>query len=224
MGGIAGNIEKITGSLPSGVSLVIVSKTRKPEEILEAYNCGHRLFGENRVQELLSKKDQLPADIKWHIIGHLQTNKVKYIVPFVSMIESVDSLRLLDVVQNESEKAGKVTDVLLQVHIATEETKFGFDISEAEQTDWKNVSGRLPDVRIRGLMGMASFSDDEELVRSEFKKLRSLFLRLKEQYFREIDYFSEVSMGMSGDWMTAVEEGSTMIRVGTAVFGQRKYS
>ena len=224
MGGIAGNIEKITGSLPSGVSLVIVSKTRKPEEILEAYNCGHRLFGENRVQELLSKKDHLPADIKWHIIGHLQTNKVKYIVPFVSMIESVDSLRLLDVVQNESEKAGKVTDVLLQVHIATEETKFGFDISEAEQTDWKNVSGRLPDVRIRGLMGMASFSDDEELVRSEFKKLRSLFLRLKEQYFKEIDYFSEVSMGMSGDWMTAVEEGSTMIRVGTAVFGQRKYS
>lgn len=224
MGGIAGNIEKITGSLPSGVSLVIVSKTRKPEEILEAYNCGHRLFGENRVQELLSKKDHLPADIKWHIIGHLQTNKVKYIVPFVSMIESVDSLRLLDVVQNESEKAGKVTDVLLQVHIATEETKFGFDISEAEQTDWKSVSGRLHNVRIRGLMGMASFSDDEELVRSEFKKLRSLFLRLKEQYFKEIDYFSEVSMGMSGDWMTAVEEGSTMIRVGTAVFGQRKYS
>jgi len=224
MGGIAGNIEKITGSLPSGVSLVIVSKTRKPEEILEAYNCGHRLFGENRVQELLSKKDHLPADIKWHIIGHLQTNKVKYIVPFVSMIESVDSLRLLDVVQNESEKAGKVTDVLLQVHIATEETKFGFDISEAEQTDWKAVSERIPNIRIRGLMGMASFSDDEELVRSEFKKLRSLFLRLKEQYFKEIDYFSEVSMGMSGDWMTAVEEGSTMIRVGTAVFGQRKYS
>jgi len=224
MGEIAGNIEKITGSLPSGVSLIIVSKTRKPEEILEAYNCGHRLFGENRVQELLSKKDLLPADIKWHIIGHLQTNKVRYIVPFVSMIESIDSLRLLDVVQNESEKAGKVTDVLLQVYIATEETKFGFDISEIEQTDWKTVTESRPNVRIRGLMGMASFTDDEELVRSEFKKLRSLFLRLKEQYFREIYYFSEVSMGMSGDWRTAVEEGSTMIRVGTAVFGQRKYS
>lgn len=224
MGGIAGNIEKITGSLPSGVSLVIVSKTRKPEEILEAYNCGHRLFGENRVQELLSKKDLLPADIKWHIIGHLQTNKVKYIVPFVSMIESIDSVKLLDVVQHESEKAGKITDVLLQVYIATEETKFGFDISEIEHTDWRAVSESRPNVRIRGLMGMASFSDDEKLVRSEFKRLRSLFLRLKEQYFREIDYFSEVSMGMSGDWRTAVEEGSTMIRVGTAVFGQRKYS
>lgn len=223
MGEIAGNIKKITETLPSGVSLIAVSKTRSIEEIKEAYQTGHRLFGENKVQELLTKKDLLPVDIQWHIIGHLQTNKVKQIVSFISMIESVDSLKLMELINRESLKAGRVTDILLQVHIATEETKFGFGIDEIQILDWKAISEGLPNIRIRGLMGMASFSEDDSLVHSEFRKLKSLFVSLRDKYFGNIDYFSEVSMGMSGDWEMAVAEGSTMIRVGSAIFGQRKY-
>jgi PLP dependent protein len=224
LGEITGNIEKIMRSLPAGVSLIAVSKTRRPEEILEAYNCGHRLFGENKVQELLSKKDLLPSDIQWHLIGHLQTNKVKFIAPFISVVESVDSLKLLDLIDQEAKKANRHIDILLQVHIATEETKFGFDICEMETTDWNSVAADHKNVRIRGVMGMASFSSDEQTVRREFKKLNSLFNSIRERCFINIDYFSEISMGMSGDWHIAVEEGSTMIRVGSAIFGQRKYS
>jgi PLP dependent protein len=223
LGEITGNIKRITGILPSGVSLIIVSKTRKAEEIIEAYNYGIRLFGENRVQELLAKKDLLPDDIKWHIIGHLQTNKVKLIAPFVSMIESVDSLRLLEIINDEAKKAERVIDILLQVHIATEETKFGFDAQELEAGDWSEIAAVMKNIRIRGLMGMASFSDDEAMVRHEFKKLQSLFVSARDRCFRNIDYFSELSMGMSGDWKIAIEEGSTMIRVGSAIFGERKY-
>jgi PLP dependent protein len=224
LGEIAGNIEKIKESLPAGVSLIAVSKTRKPEEIMEAYNCGHRLFGENKVQELLVKKEVLPSDIQWHLIGHLQSNKVKLIAPFVSMIESVDSIRLLELINQEAKKAGRQIDVLLQIHIATEETKFGFDFSEVETINWAAISASMTNVRIRGLMGMASFSSNEQMVRREFRKLKSLFVSFREHYLRNIDYFSEISMGMSGDWPIAVEEGSTMIRVGSAIFGQRKYS
>ncbi|HNX65455.1 MAG TPA: YggS family pyridoxal phosphate-dependent enzyme [Bacteroidales bacterium] len=224
MGEIAGNIGKIKGSLPSGVSLIAVSKTRTAGEIMDAYNCGHRLFGENKVQELLNKKDILPSDIQWHIIGHLQTNKVKLIASFISMIESVDSIKLLELIDQEAKKNNREIDILLQVHIATEETKFGFDIQEIESIDWTSVAANLKNVRIRGLMGMASFSSEEQMVRGEFKKLKSIFISIREKYFQNIDYFSEISMGMSGDWPIAVEEGSTMIRVGSAIFGQRKYS
>jgi len=224
LGEIAGNIGKIKGSLPSGVSLIAVSKTRTAGEIMDAYNCGHRLFGENKVQELLNKKDILPSDIQWHIIGHLQTNKVKLIASFISMIESVDSIKLLELIDQEAKKNNREIDILLQVHIATEETKFGFDIQEIESIDWTSVAANLKNVRIRGLMGMASFSSEEQMVRGEFKKLKSIFISIREKYFQNIDYFSEISMGMSGDWPIAVEEGSTMIRVGSAIFGQRKYS
>jgi len=191
---------------------------------MDAYNCGHRLFGENKVQELLNKKDILPSDIQWHIIGHLQTNKVKLIASFISMIESVDSIKLLELIDQEAKKNNREIDILLQVHIATEETKFGFDIQEIESIDWTSVAANLKNVRIRGLMGMASFSSEEQMVRGEFKKLKSIFISIREKYFQNIDYFSEISMGMSGDWPIAVEEGSTMIRVGSAIFGQRKYS
>jgi len=224
LGEIAGNIGKIKGSLPSGVSLIAVSKTRSAEEIMEAYNCGHRLFGENKVQELLKKRDILPSDIQWHLIGHLQTNKVKLISSFISVIESVDSIKLLELINQEAKKNNRVIDILLQAHIATEETKFGFDTLEIESIDWISVVADLKNVRIRGLMGMASFSSEEQMVRREFKKLKSLFISLREKYFQNIDYFSELSMGMSGDWPIAVEEGSTMIRVGSAIFGQRNYS
>jgi len=222
LGEIAGNIAKIAEKLPSGISLIAVSKTRSIEEITEAYNAGHRLFGENRVQELLSKKDLLPDDIQWHIIGHLQTNKVKLIVPFISMIESVDSLKLLETINREAQKENRIIDVLIQVYIATEETKFGFEIDELESFDWSGILAIMQNIHIRGLMGMASFSDDETLIHSEFKKLKELFISLHGKYFRNIEYFSEVSMGMSGDWPIAVSEGSTMIRVGTAIFGKRK--
>ncbi len=222
MGEVAGNIKSITGILPSGVSLVAVSKTRSCEEILEAYAAGQRLFGENRVQELLSKKDILPDDIRWHIIGHLQTNKVKLIVPFISMIESVDSVRLLEIINQEAARLNRTVDVLLQVYIATEETKFGFDIEEIESIDWNRINAEMHNVRIRGVMGMASFTTNEALIHTEFGKLKSIFTSIRERFFRNIIYFSEISMGMSGDWKIAVEEGSTMIRVGTAIFGQRK--
>jgi len=223
MGEVAGKIKRITRILPSGVSLVAVSKTRSSEDILEAYSAGQRIFGENRVQELLSKKDILPDDIRWHIIGHLQTNKVKIIVPFISMIESVDSIRLLETINMEAGKINRTVDVLLQVYIATEETKFGFDIEEIESIDWKKTNAEMNYVKIRGVMGMASLTGDEALIHSEFGKLKSIFTLIRERFFRNIDYFSEISMGMSGDWRIAVEEGSTMIRVGTAIFGQRKY-
>lgn len=222
MGEIAGNIVKITEKLSAGVSLIAVSKTRSIEEITEAYKAGHRLFGENRVQELLSKKDLLPDDIQWHIIGHLQTNKVRFIAPFISMIESVDSLKLLETINREAQNENRIIDVLLQVYIATEESKFGFDIAEMGSVNWSDILAVMPNIRIRGLMGMASFSDDELLVHSEFRKLKALFVSLRDKCFRNIEYFSEVSMGMSGDWPIAIAEGSTMIRVGTAIFGQRK--
>jgi pyridoxal phosphate enzyme (YggS family) len=218
---IAENIKMLGRMLPGSVSVVAVSKTRSHEEVLLAYNAGQRIFGENRVHELLSKKKLLPADIKWHLIGHLQSNKVKQAVPEVAVIESVDSLRLLQEISDEALKRNLVTDCLLQVHIAAEETKFGFDPAEIEREDWRAITGDLKGVRVCGLMGMASFTDNSERVRDEFRILTALFKATRERCFTDKPFFREISMGMSGDWKIAVEEGSTMIRVGTLIFGER---
>jgi PLP dependent protein len=201
-----------------GVTLVAVSKMNPPARIQAVYDLGQRVFGENRVQELLEKVPVLPADIEWHLIGHLQTNKVKQIVPFVRMIHSVDSLRLLEVINKEAEKAGRVVDCLLQFYIAQEESKFGLDITEAEQFLSSPNFLKMQHVRICGVMGMASFSDDEALVRSEFRHLRGIFEQLRSTYFATQAHFQTISMGMSGDWRIAVEEGSTMVRIGSLIF------
>jgi pyridoxal phosphate enzyme (YggS family) len=221
MSAIASNITSLKQSLPPSVRLVAVSKTRSVNEIMEAYNTGHRCFGENRVQEILKKKDQLPPDIQWHLIGHLQRNKVKFIVPFVSMIHSVDSLRLLAEINAEAMKSERVVDVLLQVHIAKEETKFGFSMEEIDHMMVSPQFMELRNVRICGIMGMATFTEDTEQVRMEFRSLADLFLDLKNRYFSAEICFREISMGMSGDYETAMQEGSTMIRVGSLIFGER---
>ena len=218
---IAENIRKLLDELPSGISVVAVTKTRTPEEALGAYRAGLRIFGENRVQEMMTKRPLLPDDISWHLIGHLQSNKVKQAVAAASVIESVDSVRLLRLIDAEALAQGKCTDCLLQVHIATEETKSGFSLEEMAETDWRHVSDSLKAARICGLMGMATFTDDREKVRSEFRSLSDLFSRMRKQYFTGKSHFRELSMGMSGDWRLAVGEGSTMIRVGTLIFGER---
>jgi pyridoxal phosphate enzyme (YggS family) len=221
MSRIAESIGKLTSSLPPGVTVVAVTKTRTPAEAQEAYDAGLRVFGENRVQELVSKKDLLPADISWHLIGHLQSNKVRQAVAAASVIESVDTLRLLRLIDAEAAVQGRTIGCLLQVHIASEETKSGFSVAEAEETDWSEVSVSLKAVHICGLMGMATFTDDREKVRAEFRRLHDLFRLMKERHFRDSTHFSEISMGMSGDWQVAIAEGSTMIRVGTLIFGER---
>ncbi len=221
MNHIADNIIALQRKLPRTVSLVVVSKTRTQNEILEAYNAGQHIFGENRVQELLAKKRLLPDDIIWHLIGHLQTNKVKHIVPVVSMIESVDSIKLLSLINAEAANCQRKIDCLLQVHIAEEEVKTGFDAKEIETVDWQAITLLMPNIRIRGLMGIATFTDDRQKVRSEFRSLASMFRSLKKRCFNDVPWFNELSMGMSGDWEIAVEEGSTIIRVGTIIFGKR---
>ena len=221
MSGIKQNIDNLLKAIPSRVTLVAVTKTRSSEEALEAYNAGLRVFGENRVQELAAKKALLPHDIQWHLIGHLQTNKVRNAVAAASMIESVDSIRLLEALNSEALRQERVIDCLLQVHIATEETKSGFAVGEIEQTDWASVSAALGSVRIRGLMGMATFTEDTDKVRSEFRSLARLFSETRVRRFSDSPHFTQLSMGMSGDWKVAVEEGSTMIRIGTLIFGER---
>lgn len=223
MAGIAENIVRIRESLPAGVRLVAVSKFHPVSSIQEAYDAGQRLFGESRVQELLQKTGQLPADIEWHFIGHLQSNKVKMIVPFVSLIHSIDSPRLLAEVDKAGARAGRVIDCLLQIHIAAEETKFGFTVEECEAFlaggEWR----RYDAVRICGVMGMATFTDDESRIRTEFDTLKRFFDRAKAAYFADKDFFREISMGMSDDWPLAVSAGSTMVRVGSHIFGNRVY-
>jgi hypothetical protein len=221
MSEIAKNILTLKKQIPPSVKLVAVSKTRSAEDITEAYNTGHRIFGENRVQELLSKKDDLPGDAEWHFIGHLQTNKVKYVVPFISMIHSVDSFKLLKIIDNEAKKLNRTVDCLLQFHIAAEETKFGFSLDEAVAMVESGSHSRLDSIRLCGVMGMATLTDDMSLVRNEFRKLAGYFLTLKENYFRDISAFTEISMGMSGDYRIAIEEGSTMVRIGSVIFGDR---
>ena len=197
------------------ITLVAVSKTKPIEDILELYNLGHRDFGENYVQELAEKAEKLPTDIRWHFIGHLQTNKVKSIVPFIYLIHGVDSLKLLKEIDKQAEKNKRVIDCLLQVHIAQEETKFGFDETELLNSELKQFSN----VRIKGLMGMASLTDDINKIRIEFKSLKILFEKLKTQNLE----LSILSMGMSADYKIAIEEGSNMVRIGSLLFGERNY-
>lgn len=203
--------------------LVAVSKTKPNEAILELYEKGQRIFGENRVQELTGKFETLPKDIEWHMIGRLQSNKVKYIAPFVHMIHSVDSAKLLLEVDKRAKANERVIDCLLQFYIATEESKQGFSKEDAEQFLASEEFQRLQNVRICGVMGMASFSSDQELVRSEFSALQSIFQSLKNDQFKGKEYFKEVSMGMSGDYEIALDEGSTLVRIGSLLFGARNY-
>lgn len=220
---IAEHIELIKKGLPAGVKLVAVSKTKPVEMLMEAYNCGQRLFGENKVQEMVSKYEAMPKDIAWHFIGHLQTNKIKYMASFVNMIHAVDSLKLLKAINTEAEKVGRVIPCLLQFHIAEEDTKFGLSYDEAVELLESAEYQTLTNVAVAGVMGMATFTDDEDQVRREFSCLKSYFDRLKTAYFAGDDRFCEISMGMSGDYQTAVEEGSTMVRIGSTIFGERVY-
>lgn len=210
---------------PQNVVLVAVSKTKPVEAIRELYDLGHRDFGENYVQELVDKQAQLPSDIHWHFIGHLQSNKVKYIAPFVYLIHGVDSLKLLKEINKQALKVGRVIDVLLQVHIAQEETKFGFDSTELEALFASGGAGlqELKNVRITGFMGMASFTDNHGQVRKEFATLKGLFDHYKNAAFVNVQ-LSILSMGMSGDYTMAIEEGSTMVRIGSLIFGARTYA
>lgn len=222
MNEIASNIKSLKEQLPGHVRLVAVSKTRSVSDILEAYNSGQKVFGENRVQELLQKKDHLPSDIEWHLIGHLQSNKVKYTVPFISMIESVDTFRLLNVINAEASKIPRVIDCLLQIHIAEEEAKFGFSMAEILEMLRSEDLRKLNCLRICGVMGMATFTDDTVQIRKEFKYLAGCFRELKDKYFKDASAFKEISMGMSGDYKIAVSEGSTIVRIGSLIFGERK--
>ncbi len=219
---IAENIAKIKSTLPDGVKLVAVSKLKSTEDIMEAYNAGQRMFGENYATELRDKAAVLPKDIEWHFIGHLQGKQLKYYIPFVSMIHGVDSMEHLEEVERAAAKVDRVVDVLLQVHVAKEETKFGF---APEDLDAHNLSQLvLPHVRVRGLMGMASNTDDKERVRADFRAVRSFFGELKQLAFSDKPYFDTISMGMSHDYLLAIEEGSTMVRIGSSIFGARDYS
>lgn len=214
-------LEHVWAELPSNVTLIAVSKTKPISALQEAYNAGQRHFGENKVQEMVEKAQQLPADIKWHLIGHLQTNKVKYMAGFVHLIHGVDSLKLLLEIDKQASKVERIQDVLLQFHIAQEETKFGLELNEALELLASDTYLSLKNVRICGVMGMASFTTNEAQIREEFKNLVHIFNHLKQACFYEEDHFKEISMGMSGDYLLAVEQGSTMVRVGSKIFGSR---
>jgi len=221
MSDIAGNITLLKQQLPSSVKLVAVSKTMSVYDILIAYNTGQRYFGENRVQELLNKIDHLPGDIKWHVIGHLQTNKVKSIVPFVSMVQSVDSYKLLKTINLEAKRNSLTMDCLFQIHIAMEETKFGFNMNELEEMIKSQEFAELDNIRVCGVMGMATFTYESVQVRKEFRYLADCFKDLKSRYFASTPHFKEISMGMSGDFEIALSEGSTLVRIGSLIFGER---
>lgn len=220
---IAENIDRIKANLPLNVSLVAVSKTKPAELLMEAYNHGQRAFGENKVQELAWKYEDLPKDIEWHYIGHLQTNKVKYIASFVHLIHGVDSFKLLKTIDSEAKKVGRTISCLLQFHIAEEETKFGLSMQEAEEILSSDEYKLLENVQVSGVMGMATYTDDENQVRKEFACLKTYFEKLKSNHFSDNELFKTISMGMSGDYLTAIEEGSTMVRIGSTIFGERNY-
>jgi pyridoxal phosphate enzyme (YggS family) len=217
------NLKVLIKKIPSSVRLIAVSKTKSVSEIMEAYHAGQKIFGENRAQEMKEKYSLLPPDIEWHFIGHLQTNKVKYIADFVHTIQSIDSPKLLAEVDKEAGRYGRVISCQLQFHIATEETKSGFILNEA--LDYLSSPGfrELHHVSMTGVMGMASLTCDQDLIRKEFASLRGVFALLKKEYFADNPSFKEISMGMSGDYGIAIEEGSTMVRIGTAIFGERSY-
>ncbi|MBT1702458.1 YggS family pyridoxal phosphate-dependent enzyme [Chryseosolibacter indicus] len=216
------NLEHIKQLLPADIKLIAVTKTHPVEKVREVYEAGHKIMGENKVQELTDKYENLPKDIEWHLIGHLQSNKVKYIAPFVSLIHAVDSVKLLEEINKQAKKNDRVIPCLFQIHIAEEETKFG--LSEEEVTNLISSSiSELGNVSIVGLMGMATFTDNKDQIRKEFKGLRTLFERLRQSPLPANVQMKELSMGMSGDFKIAIEEGSTMVRVGSAIFGERNY-
>ena len=223
MSSVSENLKRIKENLPNGVTLVAVSKTKPGDFIMEAYEAGQRIFGENKVQELVVKHEQLPKDIEWHMIGHLQRNKVKFIAPFVSLIHGVDSMRLLRAINKEGARNNRVIPCLLQMHIASESTKFGLDAKELveilESEDFKSFAN----VKVRGLMGMATFTEDTSQVASEFGSLQKLFQDIKGRYFEGDSGFSVLSMGMSGDYEVAIKAGSNMVRIGSSIFGARNY-
>lgn len=220
---IAENLQQVLGELPTGVRLVAVSKFHPNEAIEEAYRAGQRVFGESKVQEMTAKYESLPKDIEWHFIGHLQTNKIKYIVPYVSLIHGIDSYKLLTEVNKQAAKAGKVVNCLLQLHIAEEETKFGFSFDECREMladgEWKTLSN----IQLCGLMGMATTTDDNEQIEKEFCSLSSFFKEVKDTWFADTEAFRELSMGMSHDYHQAIAAGSSLIRVGSKIFGDRIY-
>ena len=214
-------IKQISREIPPQVQLIAVSKTKANSAILSAYNVGQRHFGENKVQELCDKWESLPKDIHWHIIGHLQTNKVKYIAPFIHLIHAVDSIKLLIEIDKQAKKHDRIISCLLQFHIAKEDTKFGLSYSEATEILESSAYSPLENITIVGVMGMASFVEDEKQIVTEFNELADIFKKLKETFFKNKDSFKEISMGMSGDYPLAIEAGSTMIRVGSTIFGSR---
>ncbi|MCD4695954.1 MAG: YggS family pyridoxal phosphate-dependent enzyme [Bacteroidales bacterium] len=214
-------ISYVLKEIPPQVKLVAVSKTRPGSEILKFYNAGHKIFGENKVQEITSKYISLPKDIEWHFIGHLQRNKVKLIVPFVHLIHGVDSFRLLKEINNQAKKIDRIINCLLQFHIATEESKFGLDMEEARIMIESDEFKSLNHIRIKGVMGMATFTQEERIIREEFKNLKSILNELKKSCINLDDDFREISMGMSADYKIAIEEGSTIVRIGSAIFGAR---
>jgi len=221
----ATNIETLQHELKTiGVVLVAVSKTKSPGEIMEAYAAGQRVFGENTVQELVEKQEALPKDIEWHLIGHLQTNKVKYIAPFVAMVQSVDSLKVLQEIDKQAKKHDRVIDCLLQVHIADEDAKFGFDHAELIELLRDEAYAGLRHVRVRGLMGIATNTENEKTVREEFYELKMLFDGVKSSFFHQDAHFDILSMGMSSDYRLAIEKGANMVRLGSVVFGKRLLS
>jgi PLP dependent protein len=220
---IAERIDLLRKEVPAGVKLIAVSKTRSVDEIMEVYRAGQRLFGENKAQELAAKRPLLPGDIEWHFIGHLQSNKVRMVLSNASMIQSIDSLKLLRIVDKEAKAMNRRIDCLLQFHIAMEETKFGLDIQEALVLLDTVRNELMQSVIIRGVMGMATYSEDEKAIAREFRLLKSYFDRLKNNFFAGNDSFSEISMGMSGDYSIALRQGTTMIRLGTVIFGERNY-
>jgi pyridoxal phosphate enzyme (YggS family) len=215
------NLNKIRSTLPAGVQLVAVSKTKSNQEIMEAYGAGQRVFGENKVQELIRKWELLPKDIEWHFIGHLQSNKVKLIAPFIAMIHAIDSYKILKTINEEALRVGRKIPCLLQFHIASEESKFGFLPDDVNQLFFVNDISDLNNIVISGVMGMATYTEDEALIKNEFSILTQLFRTIKKDYFQTDDNFREISMGMSNDYLLAIENGSTMVRIGSTIFGDR---
>lgn len=220
---ITERLKEVQATLPEGVKLVAVSKYHPVEALQEAYDAGQRIFGESHVQEVTAKQQVLPNDIEWHFIGHLQTNKVKYLAPFVSLIHAVDSIRLMKEIDRQAERNGRVIDCLLQIHVAKEETKFGFAPADLLALLDEGVWKEMTHVRIRGIMCMATNTDDEEQIRCEFRQAHELFEEVKAKYFCDSQSFDQLSMGMSDDYLLAVGEGSTMVRVGSRIFGHRVY-
>lgn len=208
---------------PLKVKLVAVSKTKPNEDILQAYQAGQRIFGENTVQELVKKQEELPKDIEWHLVGHLQSNKVKYIAPFISLIHAVDSLKLLTEINKQAQKNQRIIHCLLQIHIADEDTKFGLDFDEAIELLRSSEYQQMQHIRIVGLMGIATNTENQKKISEEFYELRTLFKGLKASFFQNSDHFTELSMGMSSDYKLAIEQGSTMVRLGSNIFGERNY-